>query len=173
MGLSEPHVKGVETAALLHDIGKLAVSEHILTKPGPLTQEEFEKIRIHPPGARVLTVVDAPFAPHVAGRPDERRRYARVAGPFDGRRVGALETPVLIYDLSEGGCFIIGFNDQEIGRQFDLKIDLPQDGWAIVKAETVYNRPGFGFAVRFIDVNEEPRARLARLVQRLGPQAAA
>jgi hypothetical protein len=37
---------------------------------------------------------------------DDRRHYDRVAGPFDGRRVGALETPVRIYDLSEGGCFI-------------------------------------------------------------------
>jgi len=33
----------VKTAALLHDIGKLAVPEHILSKPGPLTQEEFQK----------------------------------------------------------------------------------------------------------------------------------
>src|SRR5262249_9565687 len=87
------------------------------------------------------------------GRTPERRRYMRVAGPFDGRRIGALETQVLIYDLSEGGCFVIAFHDQEVGRHLDLRIELPQEGSVLVKAETVYNRPGFGFAVRFIDLN--------------------
>ena len=48
VGVSDDEVQGVTTAALLHDIGKLAVPEHILSKPGPLTEEEFEKIRIHP-----------------------------------------------------------------------------------------------------------------------------
>src|SRR5690606_12594787 len=48
LGMSESEVQGVRTAALLHDIGKLAVPEHILSKPGPLTQEEFGKIRLHP-----------------------------------------------------------------------------------------------------------------------------
>src|SRR6185436_5817148 len=43
VGLSEEDIQGVKTAALLHDIGKLAVPEHILSKPGPLTQEEFQK----------------------------------------------------------------------------------------------------------------------------------
>ena len=36
----------------------------------------------------------------------EKRRHVRVAGPFDGYRLGLLDTPVRIYDLSEGGCFI-------------------------------------------------------------------
>lgn len=40
LGMSETEIQGVKTAALLHDIGKLAVPEHILSKPGPLTQEE-------------------------------------------------------------------------------------------------------------------------------------
>ena len=38
LGMSDNDVQGVKTAALLHDIGKLAVPEHILSKPGPLTQ---------------------------------------------------------------------------------------------------------------------------------------
>ena len=55
LGLSEPEIQGIKTAALLHDIGKLAVPEHILSKPGPLTQEEFQKIRIHPQvGAEII-----------------------------------------------------------------------------------------------------------------------
>jgi HD-GYP domain-containing protein (c-di-GMP phosphodiesterase class II) len=48
LGVPESEIQGVKTAALLHDIGKLAVPEHILSKPGPLTQQEFQKIRIHP-----------------------------------------------------------------------------------------------------------------------------
>jgi diguanylate cyclase (GGDEF)-like protein/putative nucleotidyltransferase with HDIG domain len=61
-GLSEAEVQGVKTAALLHDIGKLAVPEHILSKPGPLTQEEFQKIRIHPQvGAEIIAAVPFPY----------------------------------------------------------------------------------------------------------------
>jgi len=48
IGLPEPQVQAIKTAAMLHDIGKLAVPEHILAKPGPLTPEEFQKVRIHP-----------------------------------------------------------------------------------------------------------------------------
>jgi diguanylate cyclase (GGDEF)-like protein/putative nucleotidyltransferase with HDIG domain len=60
--LTEPEIQGVKTAALLHDIGKLAVPEHILSKPGPLTQEEFQKIRIHPQvGAEIIAAVPFPY----------------------------------------------------------------------------------------------------------------
>ena len=41
-------IDALRTAALLLDIGQLAVPDHILSKPGPLTVEEFHKIRIHP-----------------------------------------------------------------------------------------------------------------------------
>jgi diguanylate cyclase (GGDEF)-like protein/putative nucleotidyltransferase with HDIG domain len=62
MGMSENEIQGVKTAALLHDIGKLAVPEHILSKPGPLTQEEFQKIRIHPQvGAEIIGAVPFPY----------------------------------------------------------------------------------------------------------------
>ncbi|HXG57151.1 MAG TPA: HD domain-containing phosphohydrolase [Vicinamibacterales bacterium] len=62
LGMSEPHIQGVRTAALLHDIGKLAVPEHILSKPGPLTPEEFQKIRAHPKiGADILNAVPFPY----------------------------------------------------------------------------------------------------------------
>jgi diguanylate cyclase (GGDEF)-like protein/putative nucleotidyltransferase with HDIG domain len=62
LGMSESDIQGVKTAALLHDIGKLAVPEHILSKPGPLTQEEFQKIRIHPQvGAEIIGGVPFPY----------------------------------------------------------------------------------------------------------------
>jgi diguanylate cyclase (GGDEF)-like protein/putative nucleotidyltransferase with HDIG domain len=60
--LTDAEIQGVKTAALLHDIGKLAVPEHILSKPGPLTQEEFQKIRIHPQvGAEIIAAVPFPY----------------------------------------------------------------------------------------------------------------
>ena len=62
LGMTENEIQGVKTAALLHDIGKLAVPEHILSKPGPLTPEEFQKIRAHPQvGADIISSVPFPY----------------------------------------------------------------------------------------------------------------
>jgi diguanylate cyclase (GGDEF)-like protein/putative nucleotidyltransferase with HDIG domain len=62
LGMSDTEIQGVKTAALLHDIGKLAVPEHILSKPGPLTSEEFQKIRAHPKiGAEIISSVPFPY----------------------------------------------------------------------------------------------------------------
>jgi diguanylate cyclase (GGDEF)-like protein/putative nucleotidyltransferase with HDIG domain len=55
-------IKAVEAAALLHDMGKLAVPEYILNKPGPLTPAEFEKIKVHASvGADILSSIDFPY----------------------------------------------------------------------------------------------------------------
>ena len=63
IGLNEEaQLKALEAAALLHDIGKLAVPEHILNKPGRLTAAEFEKMKTHAPvGAEILAEVDFPY----------------------------------------------------------------------------------------------------------------
>ena len=62
LGLAGPELEALKAAALLHDIGKLAVPEHIISKPGRLTQEEFEKMKIHPVvGAEILERVSFPY----------------------------------------------------------------------------------------------------------------
>jgi diguanylate cyclase (GGDEF)-like protein/putative nucleotidyltransferase with HDIG domain len=54
--------QAVEIAALLHDIGKLAVPEHILSKPGPLTPDERKKMQLHAQiGAEIVGAVPFPF----------------------------------------------------------------------------------------------------------------
>ena len=59
--LSEQDTEAVETAALLHDIGKLAVPEHILSKPGPLTEHERMKMQMHAQvGAEIVGAVAFP-----------------------------------------------------------------------------------------------------------------
>src|ERR1700678_3156829 len=61
-GLDESQLEALRAAAALHDIGKLAVPEHIISKPGKLTREEFEKMKIHPVvGAEILERVRFPY----------------------------------------------------------------------------------------------------------------
>jgi putative nucleotidyltransferase with HDIG domain len=58
----ELDIKAIEAAALLHDTGKLAVPEHILNKPGKLTESEFEKMKLHVDvGADILSLVEFPY----------------------------------------------------------------------------------------------------------------
>ncbi len=60
--LNAQELDALQAASLLHDIGKLAVPEHIISKPGRLTPEEFEKMKIHPlVGAEILEEVKFPY----------------------------------------------------------------------------------------------------------------
>ena len=62
LGLDQSELNALRAAAVLHDIGKLAVPEHILSKPGRLTVEEFEKMKIHPiVGGEILEQVRFPY----------------------------------------------------------------------------------------------------------------
>jgi putative nucleotidyltransferase with HDIG domain len=63
VGVVDEHlIKAIEAAALLHDMGKLAVPEYILNKPGRLTPAEFEKMKLHASvGADILSAIDFPY----------------------------------------------------------------------------------------------------------------
>jgi putative nucleotidyltransferase with HDIG domain len=55
MGLAAQRVERIELAGLLHDVGKIGISDRVLTKPGPLNEEEWLQMRTHPQiGARLL-----------------------------------------------------------------------------------------------------------------------
>ncbi len=59
MGLSPEQVRGIRIASLLHDIGKVSISESILNKPGKLTEEEFDKVKQHAPLGASMMVSEA------------------------------------------------------------------------------------------------------------------
>jgi putative nucleotidyltransferase with HDIG domain len=62
LGLTGPEMEALKAASVLHDIGKLAVPEHIISKPGKLTPEEFEKMKVHPiVGAEILEQINFPY----------------------------------------------------------------------------------------------------------------
>jgi len=63
LGLNdEKQIKAIEAAALLHDMGKLAIPEYILNKPGRLTTLEFDKMKLHAGiGADILSSIDFPY----------------------------------------------------------------------------------------------------------------
>lgn len=58
----DQQLRAIEAAALLHDMGKLAIPEHILNKPGKLTPAEFEKMKRHADiGADLLSSISFPY----------------------------------------------------------------------------------------------------------------
>jgi diguanylate cyclase (GGDEF)-like protein/putative nucleotidyltransferase with HDIG domain len=61
-GLSASEIEALKAGALLHDVGKLAVPDHILNKPGRLTTAEFERMKVHTTvGAQILERVNFPY----------------------------------------------------------------------------------------------------------------
>lgn len=96
-----------------------------------------------------------------------KRRNPRIVGPFKGRWCGALTVPLVIHDLSAGGCLILSSNLSLPGKVMMLEIDLPGGDMITVEAQPLYVRSNVGFAVRFVDVPDATRMRLQRLVSGL------
>ncbi len=101
-GLSGPEIEALKAGALLHDIGKLAVPDHILNKPGPLTPAEFEKMKVHTiVGAEILERVGFPYPVVPVVRHHHERWDGR--GYPDGLRGD--EIPMTARILTLADCF--------------------------------------------------------------------
>jgi diguanylate cyclase (GGDEF)-like protein/putative nucleotidyltransferase with HDIG domain len=95
-------IRAVEAAALLHDMGKLAVPEYILNKPGPLTPAEFEKMKLHASvGADILSAIDFPY-PVV---PIVRHHHERWDGGGYPDGLKGSDIPIGARILSVADCF--------------------------------------------------------------------
>jgi putative nucleotidyltransferase with HDIG domain len=95
-------LKAIEAAALLHDMGKLAIPEHILNKPGKLTPGEFEKMKRHADiGADLLSSIPFPY-PVV---PIVRHHHENWDGTGYPNRIAGTDIPLGARILSVVDCF--------------------------------------------------------------------
>jgi diguanylate cyclase (GGDEF)-like protein/putative nucleotidyltransferase with HDIG domain len=102
LGLSEKELSALRAGALLHDIGKLAVPDHILNKPGALTPAEFQKTKIHTVvGAEILGRVNFPY-PVIPIVKHHHERWDGCGYP-DGLR--GEEIPITARIMSVVDCF--------------------------------------------------------------------
>lgn len=98
----QAQISAIEAASLLHDMGKLAVPEYILNKPGPLTAAEFEKMKLHASaGADILSSIDFPY-PVV---PIVRHHHENWDGTGYPDRLKGSEIPIGARVLSVVDCF--------------------------------------------------------------------
>ncbi|MBI1950773.1 MAG: diguanylate cyclase [Acidobacteria bacterium] len=92
--------EAVRAAALLHDIGKLAIPDHLLHKPGKLTDMEFQKVKAHPSvAADILAHVNFPY-PVVPAVRHHHERWDGSGYP-DGLKGEAIPLPARVLAVAD------------------------------------------------------------------------
>ena len=155
VGLKQKELDALQAASLLHDIGKLAVPEHIISKPGKLTPEEFEKMKIHPVvGAEILEQVKFPY-PVV---PIVRSHHEKWDGSGYPAGLSGEEIPIGARILSTVDCLDALASD----RQYRRALPLDQ-AMEIVAAES-----GKAFDPVIVDILRRRYVELERMAQNTG-----
>ena len=158
LGLDKPELEALRAAALLHDIGKLAVPEHIISKPGRLTPEEFEKMKIHPiVGAEILERVQFPY-PVV---PIVRAHHEKWDGTGYPYGLSGEEIPIGARILSVVDCLDALATDRQYRRAIPL-----QDAMRVVQSEI-----GKAFDARVVEVLSRRFVELEQKAQEKRPKA--
>lgn len=117
LGLSESELDALRAAALLHDVGKLAVPEYIISKPGKLTPEEFEKMKTHTiVGAELVEQIRFPYP--VA--PIVRSHHEKWNGTGYPDGLAGEEIPIGARILSAVDCLDALASDRQYRRALPL-----------------------------------------------------
>jgi diguanylate cyclase (GGDEF)-like protein/putative nucleotidyltransferase with HDIG domain len=116
--LGEQELKALRAAAMLHDIGKLAVPENVLSKPGRLSPDEFDKMRIHPVvGEEIIKQVQFPYP--VAPIVRSHHEHWDGSGYPDGLRQN--EIPIGARILAVADCVDALSSDRHYRRAIPLE----------------------------------------------------
>jgi diguanylate cyclase (GGDEF)-like protein/putative nucleotidyltransferase with HDIG domain len=117
LGLSSDEVNALQAASILHDIGKLAVPDYIISKPGKLTPDEFEKMKVHTVvGAEILEQVAFPYP--VA--PIVRSHHEKWDGSGYPDGLKAQDIPIGARILSAVDCLDALASDRQYRRALPL-----------------------------------------------------
>ena len=155
IGLGQNDLDALQAAALLHDIGKLAVPEHIISKPGRLTPEEFDKMKIHPlVGAEILEEVKFPY-PVV---PIVRAHHEKWDGSGYPFGLAGEEIPIGARILSVVDCLDALASD----RQYRRALPLDQ------AMEIVNSESGKSFDPVIVDIMRRRYIELERMASSSG-----
>jgi putative nucleotidyltransferase with HDIG domain len=150
LGLSEDETEALRAASVLHDIGKLAVPEQIISKPGKLTPDEFEKMKIHPVvGAEILEQVEFPY-PVV---PIVRAHHEKWDGSGYPNGLKGEAIPIGARILAAVDCLDALASDRQYRRALPLK-----EAMARVSAES-----GTSFDPRVVEILERRYVELEKL----------
>jgi diguanylate cyclase (GGDEF)-like protein/putative nucleotidyltransferase with HDIG domain len=150
--VSEEELMALQAASLLHDIGKLAVPEHIISKPGRLTPVEFEKMKIHPVvGAEILRRVEFPY-PVV---PIVQSHHEKWDGTGYPSGLKGEEIPIGARILSVVDCFDAMASDRQYRRAIS-----PEDA-----LQYILSQAGKSFDPQVVKVFAEKRAELEGMVK--------
>jgi putative nucleotidyltransferase with HDIG domain len=113
LGCSTAEIEALKAGALLHDIGKIAVPDYILNKPGKLTAAEFEKMKLHTvAGAQIVARVEFPY-PVV---PVVRHHHERWDGKGYPDGLAGEAIPLTARILSVVDCFDAVREDRQYRR---------------------------------------------------------
>ncbi len=152
LNLNEEEIEALRAASLLHDIGKLAVPEHIINKPGKLTPEEFEKMKIHPlVGAEILERVNFPY-PVV---PIVRAHHEKYDGSGYPLGLNGEEIPIGARILACVDCLDALASDRQYRRALPLDEAM----------EEVVRQAGKSFDPQVVEVLQRRYVELEQLAQ--------
>ncbi len=152
MGLSDSELEALRAAALLHDIGQVAVPEHIINKRGRLSPEEFEMMKIHPSvGGDILERVNFPY-PVV---PIVRAHHEKWDGTGYPQGLKGEEIPIGARILAAVDCLDALSSDRQHQRAMPLDVAM----------ERIVGEAGKQFDPRVVEILQRRYVELERMAR--------
>jgi hypothetical protein len=99
-----------------------------------------------------------------ARKPNPTPRVRQIAGPLEGYRLGASDIPVRIFDLTRDGCVVEMSVESPSGTDIRLQIDLPGEGWTVIRGDTIHIAGHDTLAVTFTELDENTHNRIGRAI---------